>query len=175
MSTLDQILKSKIVAIIRGADPADVLRIADALQLGGVNILEVTLNSPNALQVINALTGKMKNMLIGAGTVLSAADAQASIEAGAKFIISPNVTNYLFHKLTQQENYHYLSGLLIGTEIREIAGSDGVTTLVSDPHLHSKYDKAFNLVTNKTASLKMQNADKAIVAGQLEILKRLLR
>ena len=91
MSTLNQILKSKIVAIIRGADPADVLRIADALQLGGVNILEVTLNSPNALQVINALTGKMKNMLIGAGTVLSAADAQASIEAGATFIISPNV------------------------------------------------------------------------------------
>jgi 2-dehydro-3-deoxyphosphogluconate aldolase/(4S)-4-hydroxy-2-oxoglutarate aldolase len=91
MSTLDQILKSKIVAIIRGADPVDVLRIADALQLGGVNILEVTLNSPNALQVINALTGKMKNMLIGAGTVLGAANAQASIEAGATFIISPNV------------------------------------------------------------------------------------
>ena len=91
MSTLNQILKSKIVAIVRGADPADVLRIADALQLGGVNILEVTLNSPNALQVINALTGKMKNMLIGAGTVLSAADAKASIEVGAKFIISPNV------------------------------------------------------------------------------------
>jgi len=91
MSTIDQILKSKIVAIIRGADPVDVLRIADALQLGGVNILEVTLNSPNALQVINALTGKMKNMLVGAGTVLSAAEARASIEAGAKFIISPNV------------------------------------------------------------------------------------
>ena len=91
MSILDQILRSKIVAIIRGADPADVLRIADALQLGGVNILEVTLNSPDALQVINALTVKMKNMLVGAGTVLSANDAQASIDAGAKFIISPNV------------------------------------------------------------------------------------
>src|SRR6185369_8733411 len=90
MTTLDQILKNKIVAIIRGADPADVLRIADALQVGGVNILEVTLNSPNALQVIAELTSKMKNMLIGAGTVLGAADAKASIEAGAKFIISPN-------------------------------------------------------------------------------------
>jgi len=91
MTVLDKILHNRIVAIIRGADPADMLRIADALQLGGVNILEVTLNSPNALQVINALAGKMENMLIGAGTVLSAADAKASIEAGAKFIISPNV------------------------------------------------------------------------------------
>jgi 2-dehydro-3-deoxyphosphogluconate aldolase/(4S)-4-hydroxy-2-oxoglutarate aldolase len=91
MTTLDQILKNKIVAIIRGADPADVLRIAESLQLGGVNILEITLNSPNALQVIKELADKMKNMLIGGGTVLSAADAEASIEAGAKFIISPNM------------------------------------------------------------------------------------
>ena len=91
MSTLDHILKNKIVAIIRGADPADVLRIAEALQLGGVNIVEVTLNSPNALEVIKELTGKMSNLLVGAGTVLSAADAKASVEAGAKFIISPNL------------------------------------------------------------------------------------
>ena len=91
MSTLDQILKSKIVAIIRGADPVDVLKIAGALQQGGVDILEVTLNSPNALQVIKELTDKEKDMLIGAGTVLSVTDAHASIDAGAKFIISPNV------------------------------------------------------------------------------------
>jgi len=91
MSTLDHILKNKIVAIIRGADPADVLRIAEALQLGGVNIVEVTLNSPNALEVIKELNGKMSNLLVGAGTVLSAADAKASVEAGAKFIISPSV------------------------------------------------------------------------------------
>ena len=91
MTTLDQILRNKIVAIIRGANPADVVRIAEALQLGGVNILEVTLNSPNALQVVKELTGKMRNMLIGAGTVLSAADTVLSVEAGAKFIISPNV------------------------------------------------------------------------------------
>jgi len=91
MSTLDHILKNKIVAIIRGADPADVLRIAEALQLGGVNIVEVTLNSPNALEVIKELNGKMSNLLVGAGTVLSAADAKASVEAGAKFIISPNI------------------------------------------------------------------------------------
>src|SRR4029079_5353573 len=91
MTAFDQILKNKIVAIIRGADPADVLKIAEALQLGGVSLLEVTLNSPGALELIKELTDKKKNMLIGAGTVLSAADAQASIEAGAKFIISPNV------------------------------------------------------------------------------------
>jgi len=53
--------------------------------------VEVTLNSPNALEVIKELNGKMSNLLVGAGTVLSAADAKASVEAGAKFIISPSV------------------------------------------------------------------------------------
>src|SRR5437762_14174298 len=91
MTVLEQILENKIVAIIRGAGPADVLRIVESLQLGGINIVEVTLNSPGALQVIKELSNKKKDMLIGAGTVLSAADAEASIEAGAMFIISPNV------------------------------------------------------------------------------------
>jgi 2-dehydro-3-deoxygalactonokinase len=83
-------------------------------------------------------------------------------------------TNYLFHKLTRQENYHYLSGLLIGTEMKEIGDSDLDITLVSNSHLYSHYDRAFDLVMHKTRSLKTQNADEAIVAGQLEILTRLL-
>lgn len=91
MSVLSQILKNKIVAIIRGADPADVLKIAEALQQGGVNILEITLNSPNALHGIKELSTKMQDMLIGAGTVLSGDEVKASIDAGAKFIISPNL------------------------------------------------------------------------------------
>lgn len=91
MTVLEQILRDKIVAIVRGAGPDDVLNIAKALQSGGVNILEITLNSPNALQVIKGLNAKIKSMLIGAGTVLTATDVVAAIDAGAKFIISPNV------------------------------------------------------------------------------------
>ena len=105
-----------------------------------------------------------------------------AFEAGIKEGLHSNLlnnsfkvrTNHLFHKLTPQENYHYLSGLLIGTEIKEIAGSDLDITLVSNPHLHSQYNMAFDLVMNKTRSLKIQNADEAIVAGQLKILSRLL-
>ena len=83
-------------------------------------------------------------------------------------------TNDLFRKLTPHENYHYLSGLLIGTEIKEIAGGDLDITLVSNSPLYSQYEMAFNLVMNKTRSLKTQNADEAIVVGQLKILSLLL-
>ena len=69
----------------------DVLKIAKALHEGGVKILEVTFNSPNALAVLRDLSSKMGNdLLIGMGTVLDAATAKEAISAGAKFIISPS-------------------------------------------------------------------------------------
>ena len=92
MSVLSRILTNKIIAIIRGAEPGDVLQIADALKQGGVNILEVTLNSANALSIIGELVKKIGDeMMIGAGTVLDAKTAKGVIELGAKFIVSPNV------------------------------------------------------------------------------------
>jgi 2-dehydro-3-deoxyphosphogluconate aldolase / (4S)-4-hydroxy-2-oxoglutarate aldolase len=92
MHILSRILANKIVAIIRGADPGHVLQIADALKQGGVDILEVTLNSANALFVIGELVKKFGNeMLIGAGTVLDSKAAKAAIDIGAKFIVAPNV------------------------------------------------------------------------------------
>ena len=92
MNVLSRVLTNKIVAIIRGAEPGDVLQIAEALKQGGVDIVEVTLNSANALSVIGELAGKFGDeMLIGAGTVLDPKTAKTVIDLGAKFIVSPNV------------------------------------------------------------------------------------
>ena len=87
---LQQIRENKIVAILRGVDPAAVPDVAAALLAGGIRCLEITLNSAKALEVIKHLTAKMgEQLLIGAGTVLDQHDATAAIDAGAKFIISP--------------------------------------------------------------------------------------
>ncbi len=92
MNVLSQILTFKIVSIIRGAEPAAVLDIANALHEGGVRCLEITLNSQNALQVMENIAIKMEGrIIVGAGTVLNAEDAANAIAAGAKFIISPIV------------------------------------------------------------------------------------
>jgi 2-dehydro-3-deoxyphosphogluconate aldolase/(4S)-4-hydroxy-2-oxoglutarate aldolase len=92
MSTLNDILEHKIVAILRGANPVDVLKIAEALYNGGIRILEITMNSTNPLQVIEGLTAKFGDkMVIGAGTVLDAQMAKDAVAAGAKFILSPIV------------------------------------------------------------------------------------
>ena len=92
MDTLTRILEEKIVAIVRGAQPADVIPIAKALARGGVKVLEITINSPDAIGAIRRLAEQLGNeLLIGAGTVLDAATAKEVIAAGAKFIISPIV------------------------------------------------------------------------------------
>ncbi|MEO6150698.1 MAG: bifunctional 4-hydroxy-2-oxoglutarate aldolase/2-dehydro-3-deoxy-phosphogluconate aldolase [Mucilaginibacter sp.] len=92
MSVLAQILEHKIVAIIRGANPADVLKIAEALYAGGIRVLEITMNSAEPLAVIKEVSAKMGDkMVIGAGTVLEVQEARDAVAAGAQFILSPVV------------------------------------------------------------------------------------
>lgn len=125
MTTLSQILTNKIVAIIRGAEPDDVLEIAKALYEGGIKCLEITLNSPNALQVIESIAMKMEgSILVGAGTVLSAAAASNAIAAGAKFIISP-ITDTETISMTKQLGAVSIPGAFTPTEIFKAYSSGG--------------------------------------------------
>jgi 2-dehydro-3-deoxyphosphogluconate aldolase / (4S)-4-hydroxy-2-oxoglutarate aldolase len=90
--TLALILEHRIVAILRGCDPSQVLPIAEALYAGGIRLLEITLNSPGAFEAIEAAAATLGDrMVIGAGTVLEAAEATGAIAAGAKFILSPSL------------------------------------------------------------------------------------
>ena len=117
MTTLSQILEHKIVAIIRGAAPDDVMKIAGALHAGGVRLLEITLNSLNALELINHLSQNMRGkMLIGAGTVLDAGSTRAAVEAGAQFIISPCFSNDVI-KITKELGAVSMPGAYTPTEI----------------------------------------------------------
>ena len=90
--TLELILEHRIVAILRGCEPAHVLPIAEALYAGGIRLLEITLNSPGAFEAIETAAARLgDSMIIGAGTVLDAAEATSAIAAGAKFILSPSL------------------------------------------------------------------------------------
>ena len=117
MSTLSQILEHKIVAILRGFDAKDILKIANALCDGGVKIVEVTLNSAGALGAIENLNEKLGDeMQIGAGTVLNSHDAKNAISAGAKFPISPSLDTEVI-KLTKDAGIVSIPGAFTPTEI----------------------------------------------------------
>jgi 2-dehydro-3-deoxyphosphogluconate aldolase/(4S)-4-hydroxy-2-oxoglutarate aldolase len=92
MTSLEQILRYKIVAILRGCAPERVMDIVAALAEGGVRLLEITLNSPGALDLIRRVAGTMGDrLLVGAGTVVTPEEAELAIDAGAKFILSPSL------------------------------------------------------------------------------------
>jgi len=92
MTTEEEILRHKIVAILRGCDPAHVLDIAMALYKGGVRLLEITLNSPGALEAIAAVSLRFGDqMVVGAGTVLTEDEAREAVGAGARFVLSPSL------------------------------------------------------------------------------------
>lgn len=117
MTTLIEILENKIVAIIRGAEPSDILDIARVLYDGGIRLLEITLNSADAIKMIEKITVQHGDkMVIGAGTVLNADSALAAIAAGAKFIISPT-TDEKTIQVTRESGAVSIPGAYTPTEI----------------------------------------------------------
>lgn len=87
-----QIRTGGIIAIVRGNfSPDVVLRIAESLLAGGVEIIEVTLNTSDALRALERLRQEHgARMLVGAGTVRTAQDVTRAHAAGAQFTIAPN-------------------------------------------------------------------------------------
>ena len=81
-----RIAERRVLAILRCAEPA---RIGAAVIEGGVDVVEVPLNVPGALEAISSLAAAFPAALVGAGTVMSAADARAALDAGARFLLSP--------------------------------------------------------------------------------------
>ena len=90
----DLIRSSRVIAIGRNVAAADAPRIGEALVAGGVHVMELTLNEPeaDALAAIAALARVADDLdaLVGAGTVLSIEAAARAVEAGARFIVSPH-------------------------------------------------------------------------------------
>lgn len=80
-----------LIAILRGVSPVEATDMAAALIEAGITVIEVPLNSPQPLDSIGQMaTAFGTDALIGAGTVLSAADVRAVAEVGGKLIVSPN-------------------------------------------------------------------------------------
>lgn len=91
MAETSLITSTGIIAIVRGDHAATIGELAAALYSGGVRVMEVTLNSPNALQMIAAISRQWAGkMLVGAGTVLTAAQVDQAADAGAAFCVSPD-------------------------------------------------------------------------------------
>jgi 2-dehydro-3-deoxyphosphogluconate aldolase / (4S)-4-hydroxy-2-oxoglutarate aldolase len=84
-----RIEETGVVAVLRLTDAAVGREVANALMSGGVTSIEITMTVPRAVELIEELSRTLPQALIGAGTVTDPATAQAVIDAGAKFVVSP--------------------------------------------------------------------------------------
>ncbi|HEY4107874.1 bifunctional 4-hydroxy-2-oxoglutarate aldolase/2-dehydro-3-deoxy-phosphogluconate aldolase [Puia sp.] len=117
MNTLQQIKTHRVVAILRGSDPAHILPIVEALYAGGIRLLEITLNSRDALNAIKETSKQWGDkLLVGAGTVLTPDEAQSAVDAGAKFILSPSLDIPTIQK-TRELGAVSIPGAFTATEI----------------------------------------------------------
>jgi 2-dehydro-3-deoxyphosphogluconate aldolase/(4S)-4-hydroxy-2-oxoglutarate aldolase len=81
-----RIRRRRVVAILRCAEPE---RVGTTVIEGGLDVVEVPLAVPGALDAISSLSDSFPSALVGAGTVMTASDARAALDAGARFLLSP--------------------------------------------------------------------------------------
>ncbi|MBQ7045923.1 MAG: bifunctional 4-hydroxy-2-oxoglutarate aldolase/2-dehydro-3-deoxy-phosphogluconate aldolase [Clostridia bacterium] len=129
---IEQILDSKIIAIIRGVDSKKLIKVAQAMYDGGIRLLEITYSANGSVSDeetannIKLLSEHFKGkMFIGAGTVLTTKQVKLTKKAGGQFIISPDV-NVAVIKKTRKLKMVSLPGALTPTEIQTAhnAGAD---------------------------------------------------
>jgi len=133
-----------IVPVVRASSQREAHIAAEAVCKGGIPIVEITMTCPGAIDVIRDLSKTAgSEILIGAGTVLNAADALRCLDAGAQFLVSPGF-NRATVDLAVRESKLIMAGALTPTEVIEawIAGSDLVKVFPCGQVGGAKYIKA---------------------------------
>lgn len=88
--TLARIVRTGILPVVRASSGDEALAVIDAIRAGGIDVIELTLTVPGAVEVIRELARKYRDeVVLGAGTVLDAETARACMLAGARFVVSP--------------------------------------------------------------------------------------
>jgi 2-dehydro-3-deoxyphosphogluconate aldolase / (4S)-4-hydroxy-2-oxoglutarate aldolase len=135
LTSMDIMTDAPVIPVIVLSDVAHAVPLARALVAGGIRMLEVTLRTPVALACIEAIAREVPEAVAGAGTVRSAADAQAAAMAGARFAVSPGYTHAV-GKACHELELPLLPGVATGGEIM-MAQEDGYNALKFFPAMQA--------------------------------------
>ena len=135
LTALQLMQDAPVIPVIVLNDVHQAVLLARALVAGGIRMLEVTLRTPKALACIEAIARDVPDAVVGAGTVRSAADAQACAMAGARFVVSPGYTHAV-GQACRDAGLPLLPGVATGSEIM-MAQEDGLRALKFFPALQA--------------------------------------
>ena len=133
----------KLIAILRGIEPSEVSEIGEALVEGGINWIEVPLNSPDPYTSIESLVKKLDAVAqIGAGTVVSVDEVNSVLQSGGKFVVSPNCNRDVIES-TKSAGLKSCPGVFTPTEAFDAisAGAD-ILKVISSFNIRSTGNKS---------------------------------
>ena len=124
-TVLERITSTGLIPVIRAQSADEAAAVVDAIQAGGLSVLEITMTVPNAVQLIADVVRRAPGALVGAGTVLDPETARACLAAGARFVVSPAL-NLDTIAACREAGVAVLPGALTPTEILSAwrAGAD---------------------------------------------------
>ncbi len=115
-SQLGQFRRTGVIAVMVVDDPDRAVSLAKALLDGGVDIMELTLRTPQALACLAAIVKQVPEMLAGAGTILFPEQVDQVVQAGAAFGVAPG-TNPVVIRRADQLNLPFAPGVATPTDI----------------------------------------------------------
>jgi 2-dehydro-3-deoxyphosphogluconate aldolase / (4S)-4-hydroxy-2-oxoglutarate aldolase len=122
MSTLtssDLLTLAPVIPVVILDEPADATPLAQALVAGGVPIIEVTLRTPRALDIIRVIADNVPGAVVGAGTVTTSGLVRQAIAAGAQFLVSPGTTDRLLDAV-DEAGVPFLPGVASPSEVMRV-------------------------------------------------------
>jgi len=135
LTALQVMQDAPVIPVIVLHDVAHAVPMARALVAGGIRMLEVTLRTPQALACMEAIARDVPEAVLGAGTVRSQSDAQAALNAGARFAVSPGYTSAL-GQACRDLGLPLLPGVATGSEVMQ-AQADGFSQLKFFPAMQA--------------------------------------
>jgi len=119
--SIENILQAApVVPVVVINDLEDAVPLATALYNGGLRALEITLRTPVAVEAIKQIKQALPDAYVGTGTVIDKATFNASLEAGADFMVSPGVNDELL-ALASETDVPFLPGAATPSEVMQLA------------------------------------------------------
>lgn len=113
----DALLTEKVIAILRGVRPPRVERVVGALRGAGLRFIEITVEASGGLETLAAVRSAFgEDICLGAGSILNAGQAEAALEAGARYLVSPGFFEDV-SDCARARDVLYIPGVLTGTEV----------------------------------------------------------
>ncbi|MEW9053269.1 MAG: bifunctional 4-hydroxy-2-oxoglutarate aldolase/2-dehydro-3-deoxy-phosphogluconate aldolase [Neobacillus sp.] len=172
---LIRLKESGLVAVIRKPKQSQINSIAEALVNGGVGALEITVDTPGALQMIHQIKETYGDkVLVGAGTVLDAISAKGAIDAGADFIFSP-IFDIETIQITNRYGRISIPGVMTPTEVVQAysAGADLLKVFPGDAlgidYIKNLMGPLPHIPMMPTGGVSLDNVEQFIKSGAVAV------